>query len=260
MKDKIKIFKNPEFGQVRVIVQENGEPLFVGVDVASILGYKEPHKTIVRHVEDVDRMKHPIPNKEGFHRYVWAINKNGLHTLMFSSRISNIKSFKKWIFEDVVSVINKTQTELVKPMTQAELVALQAQAMLELEQKQREHELRLIAIENKISYLVTIQEEINKRISELQGCDEIIKFSPRQELNYLVRFYAKSAGVRLNKVWNKIYSELYCRYGISINVYKKEKGENNLDIAEKIDVIEKLKAIVSILIKEIGRIRPLVKK
>ena len=76
----------------------------------------------------------------------------------------------------------------------------------------------------------------------------------------MVRTYAQSAGIKYNEVWNKIYSELYYRYHISINAYKKEKGENNLDIAEKIGVIDKLKVIVSSLIKEIGKVRPLVKK
>ena len=59
---------------------------------------------------------------------------------------------------------------------------------------------------------------------------------------------------------NKVYSELYYRYHISLNAYKKEKGENNLDIAEKIGAIDKLKVVVSNLLRELGTVKPLVRK
>ena len=78
----IKLFENPEFGQVRVLL-EDGEPLFVGVDVASILGYKEPHKAIVRHIEEVDRMKRPVSDNQGFTRDTWVVNESGLYSLIF---------------------------------------------------------------------------------------------------------------------------------------------------------------------------------
>ena len=55
----LKIFENPEFGSIRTL-EINGEPWFVGKDVAEILAYNEPHKAITRHVDEEDRTKHPI--------------------------------------------------------------------------------------------------------------------------------------------------------------------------------------------------------
>uniref|UniRef100_UPI003C6E437D BRO-N domain-containing protein n=1 Tax=Phascolarctobacterium succinatutens TaxID=626940 RepID=UPI003C6E437D len=49
--NNLQIFKSPDFGQVRII-QQNGEPWFIGKDVAEILGYKKPENAIAVHVDD----------------------------------------------------------------------------------------------------------------------------------------------------------------------------------------------------------------
>lgn len=56
MENMIKTFVNEEFGTVRTIVKD-GQPWFVGKDIAVILGYNEPHKAIARHVDEDDGMK-----------------------------------------------------------------------------------------------------------------------------------------------------------------------------------------------------------
>ena len=43
---QIEIFKNPEFGSIRVI-EENGNYLFCGTDIAAALGYSNPRKLSV---------------------------------------------------------------------------------------------------------------------------------------------------------------------------------------------------------------------
>lgn len=50
----IQIFNNPEFGEIRTIDQ-NGEPWFVGKDVATALGYADPRGAISKKVDDLDR-------------------------------------------------------------------------------------------------------------------------------------------------------------------------------------------------------------
>ena len=51
MNNEIKIFENEQFGTVRMLMKD-GQPWFVGKDVAVILGYNEPHKAIARHVDE----------------------------------------------------------------------------------------------------------------------------------------------------------------------------------------------------------------
>ena len=50
----LQIFKNPEFGEIRTI-EKDGEPWFVGKDVAAALGYERPTKAILDHVDDEDK-------------------------------------------------------------------------------------------------------------------------------------------------------------------------------------------------------------
>ena len=51
----IRIFKNKEFGAIRTMKDERGEPLFCGKDVATALGYKKPENAIATHVENGDK-------------------------------------------------------------------------------------------------------------------------------------------------------------------------------------------------------------
>lgn len=47
--NNLQIFNSPDFGQIRTI-QQNGEPWFVGKDVADILGYQNGSRDVNRHV------------------------------------------------------------------------------------------------------------------------------------------------------------------------------------------------------------------
>ena len=262
MQEKLKIFDNPEFGQVRVIVQENNEPLFCLADICRILSIGNPSRLKERLEEEGVQLidLQTLSNNEGVKTKQLGntksnfVNEPNLYRVIFQSRKEEAVKFQNWVFNEVLPSIRKTGSYSIKPMTHIQMLAAQAQAMAELEQ-------RLNETENKVEQLVTIQEENLKQLNKLPLMqEEVPSFTPRQELNQMVRTYALSANLKYNEVWNKIYSELYYRYHISLNAYKKEKGENNLDIAEKIGAIDKLKIVVSNLLRELGTVKPLVKK
>ncbi|MFQ6792007.1 MAG: Bro-N domain-containing protein, partial [Thomasclavelia sp.] len=83
--NELQIFKNEEFGEVRSL-KIGDEPWFVGKDVATILAYNEPHKAITRHIDEEDRMKHPILSNGGIQE-TWLINESGLYSLILSSKL-----------------------------------------------------------------------------------------------------------------------------------------------------------------------------
>lgn len=101
----LQIFENETFGNVRVL-EKNGEPWFVAKDIAEILQYKEPHKAIVRHVDEEDRMKRPILSNGGVQES-WLINESGLYSLILSSNLPNAKQFKRWVTSEVLPSIRK---------------------------------------------------------------------------------------------------------------------------------------------------------
>ena len=53
--NNLQIFKNPMFGEIRTMTDENGEPRFVGKDVAEALGYANPQKALRDHVDEEDK-------------------------------------------------------------------------------------------------------------------------------------------------------------------------------------------------------------
>ena len=106
MENAIKIFENAEFGSVRTLVI-NGEPYFVGKDVAEILGYANTSKALIDHVDDEDKLNNETLSSLG-QRGGWLINESGLYSLILSSKLPNAKKFKRWVTSDVLPAIRKT--------------------------------------------------------------------------------------------------------------------------------------------------------
>ena len=104
--NEIKLFENPEFGQVRVLEQE-GEPWFVGKDVATLLGYKDTVNAIKAHVDDEDKGRWQIATQFGDKETVF-INESGLYSLILRSQLPEAKAFKRWITHEVIPSIRKT--------------------------------------------------------------------------------------------------------------------------------------------------------
>ena len=106
MENAIKIFENEEFGSVR-IMEINGEPYFVGKDVAEILGYANTSKALIDHVDDEDKLNNETLSSLG-QRGGWLINESGLYSLILSSKLSNAKKFKRWVTSEILPAIRKT--------------------------------------------------------------------------------------------------------------------------------------------------------
>lgn len=103
--NELQIFKNQEFGEIRTL-SINGEPYFVGKDVADILGYTNTPKAIRDHVDDEDKLTERIV-LSGQNREVIFINESGLYSLILSSKMPNAKKFKHWITSEVLPSIRK---------------------------------------------------------------------------------------------------------------------------------------------------------
>lgn len=107
--NRIKIFKNPEFGEIRTALI-NGEPWFVGKDVAEILGYGNTRDALAIHVDVEDKAiihKSEIATLEIPNRGLMMINESGLYSLILSSKLPTAKKFKRWVTSEVLPAIRK---------------------------------------------------------------------------------------------------------------------------------------------------------
>lgn len=103
--NNLQIFDSPDFGQIRTI-QQNGEPWFVGKDVADILGYQNGSRDVNRHVDEDDRQNYQNGTFES-NRGLTIINESGLYSLILSSKMPKAKEFKRWVTSEVIPAIRK---------------------------------------------------------------------------------------------------------------------------------------------------------
>lgn len=104
--NKMTLFTNEELGNVRAL-EIDGEPYFIGKDVATALGYTNTQKAIRDHVDNEDKLTERIV-LSGQNREVVFINESGLYSLILSSKLPKAKEFKHWITAEVLPVIRKT--------------------------------------------------------------------------------------------------------------------------------------------------------
>lgn len=109
----LQIFSNPEFGQVHT-VEIDGTPWLVGKDVAVALGYKNPGKAIIAHVDEEDKRLEMLPqgaDSQNGNVYPSSktalINESGLYSLILSSKMPKAKAFKRWVTSEVLPAIRK---------------------------------------------------------------------------------------------------------------------------------------------------------
>ncbi len=105
--NELQIFKKQEFGQIRTIVID-GEPWFVGKDVATSLGYAKPENAIANHVDDDDKTSTLIQGSgSNYKSKAIIINESGLYSLILSSKLPTAKKFKRWVTSEVLPAIRK---------------------------------------------------------------------------------------------------------------------------------------------------------
>lgn len=151
--NELKIFENPAFGQIRTVERE-GEPWFVGKDVAQALGYSDTKSALSDHVDEYDKAviqrgqnaTFDIPN-----RGLTIINESGLYSLVLSSKLPTAKAFKRWITSEVIPSIRKNGGYIAG---QAELSPeeLMARALMVAQRTLAERDARISAltVENQI--------------------------------------------------------------------------------------------------------------
>lgn len=101
---ELEIFNNSEFGQIRA-TEINGEPYFVGKDIAEALGYTNPQKAIRDHVDEEDKTLNESFTVNG--TMAVLISESGVYSLVFGSQLPKAKEFKHWVTSEVLPTIRR---------------------------------------------------------------------------------------------------------------------------------------------------------
>ena len=101
--NQMEMFKNPEFGSVRVI-EENGKYLFCGTDIAAALGYTNPRKAVRDHTRGGTKCS--IPTTSG-NQTMTFISEGDVYRLIVHSKLPSAERFERWVFDEVLPSIRK---------------------------------------------------------------------------------------------------------------------------------------------------------
>lgn len=124
----LQIFKNAEFGNVRII-EKDGQPLFCGSDVAKSLGYAKPNDAISAHCRYT--AKHSIPHPQSPDKTIdmLFIPEGDLYRLITNSKLPSAEKFESWVFDEVLPAIRKTGSYAKNQPTETQIMRAQAQLM-----------------------------------------------------------------------------------------------------------------------------------
>jgi len=150
--NELTIFNNEEFGEIRT-VEIDGEPWFVGKDIATALGYSDTSDAIKRHIDEEDKLTRCFTDS-GQSRQMYVINESGVYALVFGSKLESAKRFKHWITSEVLPQIRKTGSYAVAK-TPTEMLVLMAQeldkqskAVLEVKEDVKRLESKIMTVPN----------------------------------------------------------------------------------------------------------------
>ena len=103
--NEIKRFNHSEFGELRAI-EIDGEPWFIGKEVAEKLGYKNTRDALLNHVDKEDKNTVAIHDGIGNPNKV-IINESGVYSLVIGSKLESAKRFKRWVTSEVLPSLRK---------------------------------------------------------------------------------------------------------------------------------------------------------
>lgn len=143
----LKIFENPEFGEIRTI-EENGKVLFCGSDIAKALGYKNPSKALSDHCKGVTKRYTPTASGKQEMNF---IPEGDIYRLAAKSELSGAERFESWIFDEVIPSIRKTGGYLMgqEQLSPSELMA-KALMVAQKTLAERDARISALTVENQI--------------------------------------------------------------------------------------------------------------
>lgn len=219
MEKHIQVFNNTEFGEIRTM-EINGEPWFVGKDIAAALGYSNTRKALIDHVDDEDRTGGvTIRDSIGREQKPTIINESGMYSLILGSKLEGAKRFKRWVTSEVLPSIRKTGA-FATDSAAAELKAR------ELRVKEMNAQARLINAETRRLLILQKEKGLSKvavdalavrAMEDVTGKD-LGEYLPRTEKTYSASEIGNALGISAAKVGKiaNTYGLKTDEYGITV--------------------------------------------
>ena len=198
MANEVQIFENAEFGKVRTIVKD-GEPYFIGKDVADILGYAKPENGIATHVDEEDKTSTLIQGTgSNYKSKAIIINESGVYALIFGSKLPKAKQFKRWVTSEVLPSIRKTGSYNTIPKERSEFKEQELKArMLNARVRESNQYLKIAAQIDIPEYRYILQA---KSAEALNGGVPVLPLQEAERKTYSATEIGAMFGVSANRI------------------------------------------------------------
>lgn len=229
-------FNHPEFGNLRCI-EIDGEPWFVGKDVAMALGYAKTENAIARHVDKEDKTLTPFQGgcSTGIQKMT-IINESGLYSLILSSKLESAKRFKRWVTSEVLPCIRKHGGYIVGQENMPKEVLL-AHAVLESQKIIEENAREIAKLHNECT-LLNDQVEHSQEIIDAFSKN----ITPSEKRAILNRLMTWHHGAVAGSRWTVLYREFEAKYHFNLDVRIKNYNKNpdNKRIKSKLEYVDRV--------------------
>lgn len=233
----IQVFENSEFGKVRTTVID-GEPWFVGKDVAIALGYKEAPRAVRDHVDEEDKGVCVSPTPRGKQEVI-IINESGMYSLIMSSKLESAKRFKKWVTSVVLPNIRKTGGYVANEDLFISTYLPHADEATKLLFKTTLDTVRKLDKENAElkAQNIDLKDEVEHKENVIVGLVEDIDLAEkRQRIVQIIRRGRVTPGA-IKARWALLYTEFEKKYHINLNArlerVKSKTIKNRMDVIDK---------------------------
>lgn len=105
MAQDIQVFSNSQFGEIRTVLADDGEPRFCLADVCRVLDLSV--KGIGQRLPKGVISNYPLATSGGTQNMNF-VNEDGLYDAIFDSRKKEARAFRKWVTSEVLPSIRKT--------------------------------------------------------------------------------------------------------------------------------------------------------
>lgn len=153
--NELQIFENPDFGEIRVTINEDGEPLFVAADVCRVLDVQN-HKDAIKRLDADEKLGVVLNDPHGRPQETNCVTESGLYSLVLGSRKKEAKAFKRWVTHEVIPSIRKhgaymTPQTLEQALLSPDFLMQLAQRLKEEQQarKEAEYNAHLLDLDNR---------------------------------------------------------------------------------------------------------------
>lgn len=103
--NSMQVFKNDQFGTIRAMRGEDGEPMFIAGDVAKILGYRMA-SDMTRRLEEDEKGTRSVRTPGG-EQQMAVITEPGLYSAILGSRVPEARAFKRWVTHEVLPALRR---------------------------------------------------------------------------------------------------------------------------------------------------------